>query len=303
MGKKGGMQKQKRKDLLFFISLVVLPLTQFFLFYICVNFNSILLSLKEYDVITSETTFVWFKNFSKFFTEFSTTTTFTTAIKNSLISWVVNVCVGIVLGMIFSYYIFKKMPGHGFFKVMLFMPSIVSSIVMVAVYRQFVEKGLPGFANILGIKMNGLLANSDTRFTTIIIYNLWVGFGTQILMFLGAMNNISDSVIEAGKIDGTTFVREFIHIVVPLVYPTFVVFVTVSVVQIFTNQMNLYSFYGTDVFPSDITLGYYLYKGVQNGRLSDYPYLSAIGILCTIVAIPITFGIRFVLNKFGPSED
>ena len=65
------MYRKKRKDLIFFISIVVLPLTQFFLFYICVNANSILLSFKEYDVISGSTKLVWFENFEYFFYEFS----------------------------------------------------------------------------------------------------------------------------------------------------------------------------------------------------------------------------------------
>lgn len=84
-------------------------------------------------------------------------------------------------------------------------------------------------------------------------------------MFLGAMNNISDSVLEAAKIDGASFLREFVYVVIPLVYPTFVVFVTVGVVQIFTNQLALYSFYGDSAELQDYTIGYYLYRGVQAG--------------------------------------
>lgn len=301
--KNNPLRRRKRKDALFFASLVVLPLLQFTLFYICVNFNSVLLALKEYDALTGEMSWVGFANFKKFFYELTHTTLFTVAIRNSLVAWAVNMFVGILLGMIFSYYIFKKMPMHGIFKVLLFLPSIVSSIVMVMVYRQFIEKGLTAFLALFGAKGQGLLANPDTRFGAILFYNLWVGFGTQILMFLGAMNNVSDSVLEAAKIDGASFLREFVYVVIPLVYPTFVVFVTVGVVQIFTNQLALYSFYGDSAELQDYTIGYYLYRGVQAGRNSDYPYLAAIGLLCTFVAIPVTFFVRFLLKKLGPGEE
>lgn len=118
----------------------MLPLLQFTLFYICVNFNSVLLALKEYDALTGEMSWVGFANFKKFFYELTHTTLFTVAIRNSLVAWAVNMFVGILLGMIFSYYIFKKMPMHGIFKVLLFLPSIVSSIVMVMVYRRLSKR-------------------------------------------------------------------------------------------------------------------------------------------------------------------
>ena len=296
------LRRRKRKDAIFFASLVVLPLAQFILFYICVNFNSILMAFQTYNDNAFQ--FAGFVNFQRFFYELANMPDIRTMIGNSLIAWAVNLFVGIFLGMIFSYYIFKKMPAHGIFKVLLFMPSIVSSIVMVMVYRQFVDSALPSiYKAITGTARLGLISDVNTRFGAILFYNLWVGFGTQILMFVGAMNNISDSVIEAAKMDGASFFREFFYIVVPLVYPTFVVFVTVGVVQIFTNQLNLYSFFGTDTEMRDRTIGYYLYREVQAGTVAGYPYLSAIGILCTIVAIPVTFLVRFVLNKLGPAEE
>ena len=88
----------------------------------------------------------------------------------------------------------------------------------------------------------------------------------------------------------------------PLVYSTLEVFVTVGVVQIFTNQLNLYSFDADAVKPADYTIGYYLYRGVQTGRKADYPYLSTIGIICTLCAIPLTYAVRALLRKLGPKE-
>jgi ABC-type glycerol-3-phosphate transport system permease component len=179
------------------------------------------LSFKDYDVKTGKTSFVWFENFDYIFYEFSHTTTFTVALKNSLIAWAFNMLVGISFGMLFSYYIFKKMPASGFFKVLLFMPSIVSSVVMVMVYRQFVEIGLPNIVNdLFGWEMRGLIGNPDTYFGAILFYNLWVGFGTQILMFLGAMNNIPDGVLEAAKIDGAGHYSIFFQVMLPQAMPT-----------------------------------------------------------------------------------
>ena len=96
----------------------------------------------------------------------------------------------------------------------------------------------------------------------------------------------------------------FIHIVFPSIYPTFIVFFTVAIAKIFTDQMALFSFYGKDIKDTRlITVGYYLYEGVQDGTVVEYPYYSAIGIVCTMINLPLTLAIRWALNKFGPSED
>ena len=81
---------------------------------------------------------------------------------------------------------------------MLFAPSIIPSIAMVTMYKQFVENAIPAFAKtIFGVAMSGLLQNPDTTFGSIIFYNIWVGFGVGILLYLGAMQSPIQSWIVA----------------------------------------------------------------------------------------------------------
>lgn len=288
---------KKTKDKIFYWGVLVLPLLQFAIFYIAVNFNSFLLAVKEYDSLTGAYSFVGFSNFERLFNDFATRNIFATMFENSLIAFAVNVLVGITLGLIFSYYIYKKMPFGKFFKVILFMPSIISAIVMVSVFKQFTERVIPEITG-----GAGLLANPDTEFATLLFYMLWSGFGVSILMYVGAMNNINDSVIEAAQLDGVNAFTEFTRIVLPLVWPTVVVFLTTQLAQIFSNQMNLFSFYGHSAEPRVQTVGYYLYRNTYVAQISDYPYLAAFGLVLTFIVAPVTVFARWLLTKFGPSE-
>ena len=152
-------------------------------------------------------------------------------------------------------------------------------------------------------EIGGLLTGQKTRFATLVFYNIWIGFGSVILLYSGAMKNINESVIEAGKIDGVGPFKEFIHIVFPSIYPTFVVFFVSGLAGIFTNQLNLFSFYGANAEYSDYTLGYFLYMKTQGATAGEYPYLAAMGILMTLVVVPITFFVNWGLKKIGPKEE
>lgn len=304
------LKRRKLKTWGFYFSVALLPLTQFIIFYICVNFNSILLALKTYEVQGTKlvVTEFGFQNFARVLADLgSPSGALMPALKNSLVAFLFNVIVGMSCGLVFSYYIFKKMPASNFFKVVLFLPSIISSIIMTMIYTAFVDAALPTIINqVFGTKMQGLISTQETRFGAIIFYNLWVGFGTQILMYVGAMNDIPDGALEACKIDGANALQEFIHVVFPGIYSTFIVFITVNIAQIFTNQMSLFPFFGTGGQGMQVTtIGYLLYAGVQkaNGAINQYPYYAAIGILCTLIALPVTMGVRWALNKFGPSVD
>ena len=298
----------KFKNLGFYILWISIPMIQFFIMYICVNANSLLLAFKSYDI---ENGFSWngFKTFqytlNMIFKNPVESLIFKTAFKNSLISLGTSLLIGVPLSLIFSYFIYKKFFGSKFYRVMLFLPSILSVIVMVAVFRNFVDVFIPeALKKAFGIQFTGFLANSKTRFGTLLFYSVFTSFGTTTLLYSSSMSSIDQSLIESANIDGAKWWDEFIHIVLPSIYPNIVVFVVVAVASVFTNQLNLYSFYQLNADVSDYTLGYYLYRQVMSASgYTTYPYLGALGICFSVVIIPLTFCVRFLLNKLGPSAE
>ena len=61
--KKKKLLNRKKKQLIFYICIVALPILQFCVFYIGVNFNSILLAFKTFDADTNKYVFDGFNNF------------------------------------------------------------------------------------------------------------------------------------------------------------------------------------------------------------------------------------------------
>lgn len=299
------MHKSKVSDMIFYCCLLAIPVLQFCVFYIGVNLNSILLSFQgNYDFGLGVYEWIGFENFARFFREWSSSAQLSVSVKNALIGLGFNLALGIPLALMFSYYIYKRRPMSTLFKIVLFMPSIVSTVVIVNNFRYFVELAIPEFAKaVFHVEMKGMLENAATRFSTIIFYNLWIGFGTPILMYVGAMNSISTAISEAAQIEGASKMQEFWYITLPLTYPTIVTFVIVNIAGAFNNQLNLYTFYG-GYAPSLVqTFGYIIYSKTQAATYADYPYLAAMGLLMTVIVVPITLGIKWALERFGPSSD
>ena len=185
---------------------------------------------------------------------------------------------------------------------LLFAPSILSTVVTVRMYTNFVEIVLPAMIPSMGGK--GLLSNTDTVMFAVLFFSVWIGFGTQILMYSGAMNTIDNSVIEAAKLDGAGPLREFVSIILPLIYPTFVTFMVTNIAGLFVNQINLYTFYGSGAPDRYVTFGYYLYvktaAGTGTGSYAEYPVLACFGLLFTAIAVPVVLGGKRLLEKIGP---
>ena len=293
-------KKKMSRQLRFHILMLIFPVLQFVVFYIGVNLNSFLLAFQNYNNTTSEFEWVGFANFQRIWRELVEFSTLRDALINSLIVWFFTCLLGTVVAVFFSYYIYKKFRAQKFFKIILFIPSIIPAIILVMIFKTFVNEAMPAVAVLLGTEMEPLMSlDSSTKFSMATFFTVWAGFGTQVLLYTGSMEQISPSVIEAGKLDGAKLLREFWSIVLPEVMPAINTFLVVGIAQIFINQANLYSFYSWNLFAEDSTLGYYMFLLVNHPHygMSEYGYASALGICCTIIAVPLTWIVRHFLTK------
>ena len=290
----------------FYYIAILIPIVQFLIFYLFVNINSILLAFKDYDLYTGTYTIVWFDNLRKVFSELLNRPAMSFAIKNTFILFLSSTIVGISLPLLFSYYIFKKGFLSGTFQVVLYLPSIISSLAFVLMYKYFVELAVPEiFDKLFAVKIDPLLSTPASQFGTILFYSLWTCFGVNIILYSNAMSGISKSIIEAAQLDGVNAFQEFLLIIIPRIYSTIVVFVVIGVSGMFINQMNLFNFYGTSAEAKLWTIGYFLYKEIASQRvtIADYPYLAAYGLVFTMFAVVITFTVKFVMEKLGPKDE
>ena len=98
-GKIDGMNTVKRNDLIFYVSLMAIPVAQFLIFYVGVNAKSIIYAFQNIDLTENVTTFT-LNNFKNIFTAMKTTTLYSDLTKISLISYFVSLIVGVPLGLL-----------------------------------------------------------------------------------------------------------------------------------------------------------------------------------------------------------
>ncbi len=288
--------------------LMAFPVLHFCVFYVYVNANSIAMAFQNVDPVTGEITWT-FANFADQF-KFLTTGPALNMLRVSLLGYVIHLVVGLTTGLMFAYYVYKKRTMSSMFRVLMFLPSIIPAIVLVTIYRYFADNAFPEIiAELFNLKETpqGLFSNNETRLAVIIFYDIFVSFGTSVLVYTNKMDSIEPSLIEAAKIDGATQFQEFWHIVLPMTFSTISVFLVTGVASIFMNQMFLFSFYGWAP-PADLdTFGYYFFRKTSEATTYNDKQslcsLSALGLIFSAIAIPLTFGVRYLLHRYGPKED
>jgi ABC-type sugar transport system permease subunit len=301
---KSGFSAKKRKELAFYIAIMALPVLQAVVFYFYVNLNSFMLAFQEFDGTgVTGYRFVGFETFKKVFTlEHSIFKNFNFGLvaKNSAISFLVGICCGFIPSLFFSYYIYKNHIGSSAFKIILYIPHIIPQLVFVIVYKYFMNDFL---ASLGIVKIGYWTSTVEAERFYYLFFGWMIAFGTSVLVYTGSMSGISDSIIESGQLDGITPVKEFFYIVLPMIWGTFVTMTISTLLGFFTSDMHGYAFKAAGFNTQLQTFGYFLQNKTINGGMSAYPVLSALGLIMTVLAVPVTIMTRKLMLKYGPRTD
>ncbi len=290
----------------FVYALLLYPLILFAIFYVGVNINSIVMSFQKF-YINGTKTFNSFNNFVNFFNEaFVNDGILKIGLINSIKVWALSFVISMPLYIIFSYLLFKKMPGHTLWKFLYMLPTIVSGMVYLLVFKQFA--GTPMQRIMIGLGYEdcpNLLTDLDTSFGTCLFYTIWTSFSVSLITYPNAMNAIDNSVIESAELDGVSnMFQELWYIILPLIYPTITTFVVMGIAGMFAASLPLIGLYGYNAPSKVYTFNYYYVVKIMTATNNlDYPELAAGGIIITAVVAPLTMLIKQLMEKFSPVKD
>ena len=217
---------------------------------------------------------------------------------NTLIFFVLG-CVMIPISMFFAYLIFRRTIGSAFMRIALYLPGAISGIMMALLYAKLMESTGPLMTAIQQATGTdtAIMMQIEHGVIYIMIFDLLVGVGANLVLWLGGMSRIPYDLIEYGKLEGIGPFREFVSVVLPLIWPTFVTMVSLQVIGLFGSTGSVLIL--TDGRYGTYTLAFWMYKMVQEGLSSEYNHVAALGLLFTLVTIPLVVICRKIMNRFG----
>lgn len=297
--KQSKIKKTDWKRTAFIVGMLALPLLQFSIFFLYVNFNTIRMSFEYVEDITQVDKWS-LRNYERFFRELRTLPQFKRAIMNSL-RYGFNDLILLTVSVIFAYFFYKKVRGSKIFRIIFFLPSIISIVIFIMVYKFMFN---PNTGNLVG-KIMGAFSNSPPEFYAgekqtlwVMMYCLWVGTGYNILIIGGAMGNLPDDVMEYSRLEGVGYARELFQVVVPMIWPTIAVGLLGSLTTMFTLYLQvdlLGGIHGSNINCESIA--YLINSNIKAG--TNLEWAAAIGVSFTIIALPFIIIVRKTLDGIG----
>ena len=283
--------RAKRHKYVFVWAMLFLPLLQFAVFFLYVNFSSIILSFQnsmgQFSLINYKTFFQELfagNEYSGFEYRDAIIYSFLLGFNDVLLT---------LISTILAYFVYKKIPGRNFFRVVFFLPSIISITIYVLVYKFMLSPEM-GLSGKIIPDLNWLTEGSFGQKLSIPLYCLWVGTGYNILILGGAMNNVPTETIENAKLEGVGRFRELFQIIIPMIWPTLMVAFLGSITTVFTLFIQVKLITGGAVGTK--TIAFIINNLTEAQRLN---FASAVGICFTLVSIPLVLLVKYLLNRLG----
>jgi oligogalacturonide transport system permease protein len=178
-----------------------------------------------------------------------------------------------------------KLRGINFFRSAFYLPSILGGSIAVAVLWRFIfaRNGLVNIALMkLGFEPVLWLADEHYSIWTIVLLFTWQ-FGSSMVIFLAALQNVPATLYEAAECDGASKWQQFFRITVPLITPVIFFNVIMQMVHAFQEFNGPYMITEGGPLHSTYVLALYIYD--QSFRFFNLGYGAALSwVLFALVA-------------------
>ena len=253
---------QARLGLILVAPLMVLTVV----FFVVPLLSSVYYSLIDYDGISATPAFVGLGNFVELFSDPEVWH----ALGNNLIWIVLGTAAPLILGLAFALLLWTARRGSRFYRLALFFPYVMPGVA-IGITWGWIYDPIDGWLNVglraigLGGLATGWLGQPDTALIAVLVTAIWGACGFVMVIFLSALQNVDQELIDAARLDRANALQRVQHVVVPQIMPVFIM--TQAGPANASNVLGTYAF--TNAF--------------QLNRIS---YGTAIALLITALSIP-----------------
>lgn len=158
------------------------------------------------------------------------------------------------------------------FQTMVYLPHFLSWIILAGIFKDLFSA--TGFINVMldnfGIDKIGFLSDPKIFPVTMILTDIWKGFGFGSVIYLAALTGIDQNLYEAAEIDGAGRIMQTIHITLPGITSTIILMTVLSMANILNGGFDqIYNMYTPAVYSTGDILDTFVFRlGIDNAQFA-----------------------------------
>lgn len=186
------------------------------------------------------------------------------------------------------------------FQTTVYLPNFLSWVILAGVFIDLLASD--GLINrviiMLGGKSVSFLGNPKVFPWTLIVSDIWKGFGFGTVVYLAALTGIDPGLYEAAMVDGAKRWKQTIYITLPLLMPTVILMTVLSLGNVLNAGFDqVYNMYSPVVYESGDIIDTYVYRlGIQQAQ---YSVGTAVGMFKSLVSGLFVFLSYYLADKLA----
>lgn len=236
---------------------------------------------------------------------------FLTSFKNTIILWFGNFIPQILLSLLLAVWFTDSklhIPGVGFFKVVMYLPNIITAVSVAALFMRFISNSQLSAVNTL-LTLNGsdpvsFEASAAWSRGIVMFIQTWLWFGNTMIMMMSGIMGINPSLFEAAAIDGASSGQVLRKVTLPLLRPMVVYTLITSMIgglQMFDIPY-LYHTGAGKINANLRTVAVFVYEQFRAGAKVHQPDYGIAGAASVILFI-ITAALGVLVFRMNRDED
>ncbi len=266
------MKNKKIRDHVFYGVLLLPAIILFLFFYIIPVVQSMWLSFTDSYGMKTSYQFVGLENYKEAFGDRS----FTKTISNTIQYAAITVVLGNLLSLVLALLLDAKIRCRNLFRTFFFIPNIMSLLVVGYIWSFVYKQVLPDIFATLNLGKIAVLGNKDTVVWALAAVGIWNCAGYYMVIYIAALQGIAEDIVEAARIDGASMRQVLRYVKLPLISPTILTCVILSVsshMKVFELPYTMTS--GGPVGASS-TMVYKIYMTAFNANRNGYAAAQSI---------------------------
>lgn len=280
------MKKRRKRENFFGILFAMPVMLGFVIFVFAPLIVSLVMSLTDYNVMSSETHFIGFSNFKHLFD--GTDVFFLKSLKVTAYYVLLSVPLQIVFAFGIALVLNMPVKGRAFFRTIFYLPTIVPAVASSIVWMMLFDPDtgiLNSLLKLVGLPTSQWIYGEHSVIPSLAVMSLWTVGGT-VVIFLAGLQNVPRELYEAVEVDGGGSFAKLWAVTLPMVSPT----IFFNLIMSFIGSFQVFSqaYIMTSGGPNNSSLFYVYYMYREAFQYGNIGVASALGWVLFLIILVLT---------------